>query len=633
MSKSIQILGIAMTVLCLAGGAIAQTGSPLLAPVEERVLHPKVVTLGTARYGLPQSISIVPSALKAKPGLITTLPLRNREFDEGRVMLTVSGRPTFVVQGEIPAYRDLVPGTSGDDVRQLEQALVRLGFDPGPPDGTFDTQTSGAVAKWYAASGWEPFGPTITQLMEIRTLEQNLSTANKTRLAAAGAAKAAAFAVESARATAEHANGAAASDVEARTVELDKAKADLANAALAVEAAHAKADHLRKVANADLSLKLADPNRHMGTKGNGTPMAVEAARTRAEFANQAAKADVAARIADRAIVMMDPRQPRTARASADAQLELARAAAQKIELEGEVAVQTAERDARLVAEQFEVAQAAVKAAQLDGEVTIQAALNAQKAAERQVNVAERQLDLALAAAKVRKLDGEAAVQAAMNALKVADLDLKMSEEQASRLEDDLNLAKSKVGIQVPADEIVFLPALPVRMEQANVLVGDPASGPVMAVTDTELAIDSSVPVDTASLVNPGMEVDIEHLALGIAATGVVQEVADIPGTQGVDTQSIYVKVRVKETPTPLEGLSLRLTIPVKSANGAVTAVPISAITLGADGTTRVQVKNESNGGFEYVEVEPGVSAEGFVEVIPVAGALKPGQLVVVHLPE
>ena len=87
------------------------TPSPILVPVEERVLSSNVVTRGTARFGLPQPISIVPSALKAKAGLITTLPLRNTQFREGGVMLTASGRPVFVLQGKTPAYRDLVAGT------------------------------------------------------------------------------------------------------------------------------------------------------------------------------------------------------------------------------------------------------------------------------------------------------------------------------------------------------------------------------------------------------------------------------------------------------------------------------------------------------------------------------------------
>src|SRR3970040_1198041 len=129
----------------VAARAAPPTPSPILVPVEERVLSSNIVTRGTARFGLPQSISIGPSALKAKAGLITTLPLRNTQVKEGDVLLTASGRPVFVLQGKILAYRDLVPGMSGDDVRQLEQGLNRLRFDPGPVDGTYDERTSGAV--------------------------------------------------------------------------------------------------------------------------------------------------------------------------------------------------------------------------------------------------------------------------------------------------------------------------------------------------------------------------------------------------------------------------------------------------------------------------------------------------------
>ena len=86
-------------------------------------------------------------------------------------------------------------------------------------------------------------------------------------------------------------------------------------------------------------------------------------------------------------------------------------------------------------------------------------------------------------------------------------------------------------------------------------------------------------------------------------------------------------MRVIETSTRLEGFSLRLTIPIKSTGAAVTVVPISALSLAADGTSRVQV--EKNGALEYIIVEPGLSADGYVEVTPVDGTLATGQLVVV----
>jgi multidrug efflux pump subunit AcrA (membrane-fusion protein)/peptidoglycan hydrolase-like protein with peptidoglycan-binding domain len=523
--------------------------SPILVPVEERVLSSNIVTRGTARFGLPQPLAIAPSALKPGPGLITTLPLRNAQIEEGGVLLTASGRPVFVLQGETPAYRDLVPRTSGDDVRQLEEGLARLGFDPGPVDGTFDAQTSRAVAAWYGKTGWEPFGPTLEQRAAIRALERDLGEATKLRLAAEGAAAAAALAVESARAS---------------------------------------ADHNLRLAAAELAAREADKRRLVATGDNGTPLAVKSERARAEYAETAADAEVRAQIADRSMIVLDPRQTETARAAADAKLELARAAAQKTRLESELAIQAAERDAQLAAEQHALAEASVKSARLAGEMSVQAALDSQR---------------------------------------VAELDARLAADRADRLARDLSLARSRLGVQIPVDEIVFIRSLPVRIEEITALVGDVARGPVMSVTDNQLAIDSSLPLDAAPLVKPGMRVEIDEQALRIQASGVVTRVASTPGTHGVDGYHIYFEVRVDETPTLLKGFSLRLTIPIESTQGAVIAVPISALSLSADGTSRVQV--ERDGALEYLVVEPGLSADGYVEVTPVEGTLEPGQLVVV----
>src|SRR5688500_2294748 len=96
----------------------ARTAPPkpslILVPVEKRVLSSNIVTRGTARFGLPQPISITPSALKSgTAGLITTLPAMGAQLEEGYVMLTASGRSVLLIAGDIPAYRDLVPGLSG----------------------------------------------------------------------------------------------------------------------------------------------------------------------------------------------------------------------------------------------------------------------------------------------------------------------------------------------------------------------------------------------------------------------------------------------------------------------------------------------------------------------------------------
>src|SRR5690349_11192777 len=133
--------------------------SPILVPVEERVLSSDIITRGTARFGLPQSISLAPSPLKSEAGVITTLPARGDQLKEGDVLLTASGRPVFLLQGDTPVYRDLVSGLTGEDIRQLEAALKRLKLDPGPVDGMFDEKTRAAVADLYTSAGYAPFVP------------------------------------------------------------------------------------------------------------------------------------------------------------------------------------------------------------------------------------------------------------------------------------------------------------------------------------------------------------------------------------------------------------------------------------------------------------------------------------------
>ncbi len=419
------------------------TPSPILVPIEERILTSDVITRGTARFGLPQSISLAASPLKPDAGVITTLPAQGDQLNEGQVLFTASGRPVFLLQGDFPAYRDLVSGLSGEDIRQLEAALKRLKFDPGPVDGVYDEKTSAAVADWYASAGFVSFGPTEEQLANIRSLENELALAVNEKIAAEGA------------------------------------------------------------------LALA-------------PLLIKAARAQAAYEVEAAS---------------------------------------------------------------EPARAAV---QLTGEVAIRAAEDAEKAAVREVERLTRLVD---------------------------------------QLANNLEAARRKADSPVPIDEIVFIPAFPVRVEEIQAEIGDAASGPVIVVTNNQLAIDSSLPLAEAPLVKPGMTVAIDEPDLGLQATGAVSRVANTPGTDGVDGYHIYFEVLVDETPVRLEGVSLRLTIPVESTGGAVTVVPTSALFLAADGTSRVQV--EDNGNLEFVVVEPGLSADGFVEVKPIGGTLSAGQLVLV----
>ena len=532
------------------------TPSPILVPVEKRVLESNVVTRGAARFGLPQPVSIAPSSLKPQSGLITTLPLRNAQFAEGAVLLTASGRPVFVLQGQVPSYRDLTPGTTGEDVRQLEQGLKRLGFDPGPVDGVYDQLTGSAVARWYQSKGQEPFGPTREQLASIRTLEREWGDALKIEVAATAALLAATPTIESARATTELNIRAAAVELATRTAERKRMEQSL------------QSDAAR---------------------------AVEEERAKAAYANAAAEADLATQIADRAFIELDPRQPETARINANAKLEVARAAAHRTKIAGQLAVQAAERAAMSVADKLKQAEVV----------------------ETSGRMAERSA----------RLESEKLVRATLDAQKLAELDAKLASDRVQQIATDLDRVRRKIGIQVPVDEVVFIRTLPVRVEEIKALVGGPATGTVMTVTDNQLSIDSSLTLEAAPLVKEGMPVVIDEQALGVKATGTVETIASNPGTRGVDGFHIYFEVKVNSTTQKLDGTSVRLTIPIKSTKGAVIAVPNSAISLSADGTSRIQVKR--NNALEFISVTPGLSADGYVEVIPTNGKLEPGELVVV----
>lgn len=183
------------------------------------------------------------------------------------------------------------------------------------------------------------------------------------------------------------------------------------------------------------------------------------------------------------------------------------------------------------------------------------------------------------------------------------------------------------GVLVPADEIIFLPALPIRVAEINIQLGQVIEEPVLRVTDANVSIDGSLPIEQSGLVAVGMPVLIDEPDLGIEASGVISRIADAPGTDGVDGFHVYFEVTVENAPTNLVNASVRLTIPVESTSDAVLVVPITALTLAQDGSSQVQV--DRSGTLEAVAVRPGLSAQGFVEVEAIGASLAAGDMVLI----
>ena len=350
----------------IAARSAPPSPAPILVPVVEQVLSTKVVTRGTGRYAAPRRVSIARSMFKRDPLVVTELPAVGAQLNEGDVLLTISGRPVFVLEGSEPSYRDLGPGMSGQDVQQLEAALRRRGLNPGALDGTYDAATGAAVTELYRRHGFAPVVATDAQLA-----------------------------------------------------------ASLSPLAGLVE----------------------------GSRAQG-------------------------------------------------------------------------------------------------------------------------------------------------------------------------------GVQLPADEVVFVPPTPVRVSEVRATVGAPPSDPLVTVTSSEVVVDGQVPVERASLIQKGAEVVIDEPDLGIAATGRITQVAERPGTNGADSFHVSFRVGVEgRAPVGLIGTSVRLTIPIKSTRTKILTVPLSAVSLGPDGESRVQ--RAVGDSLQLVPVRTGLSASGYVSVTPLQGTLAGGDLVAV----
>jgi len=130
--------------------------SLITVPVEEMVISNDVVTRGTVRFEQPESITVSSVALEGVSPVVTEMPKIGDEFVEGDVLYEIAGRPAFVLEGDLPLFRTARIGDEGEDVEQLQEALVRLGFDVEEIDGVYGNETEDAVVAFYESRGYEP---------------------------------------------------------------------------------------------------------------------------------------------------------------------------------------------------------------------------------------------------------------------------------------------------------------------------------------------------------------------------------------------------------------------------------------------------------------------------------------------
>jgi peptidoglycan hydrolase-like protein with peptidoglycan-binding domain len=276
------------------------------------------------------------------------------------------------------------------------------------------------------------------------------------------------------------------------------------------------------------------------------------------------------------------------------------------------------------------------------------------AAQGAVDTARRARDLARSERDAARRSGvgglalarlDAALADAENALAVARAELKelkaggntgslrQAVTTATKAEQEARRARDKVraatGPRVPRGEIVFVPSLPRRVQKVEAKLGAVPGGGALSLTATTARIDTSVSEEERQALTLGAEVRVDDPTSDIKFTGTVTRIADEAGTDGALAGAYYVRIDPQDVdPKRIEGLNLRVTMPIESTDGEVLAVPVAALVTDAAGTTKVRVQR---GGADVdVAVVAGLAADGFAEVTAAAGGeLAEGDLVVV----
>ncbi|MGH1504929.1 MAG: peptidoglycan-binding protein [Acidimicrobiales bacterium] len=508
----------------VAADAEPPEASLVTVPVEEVALTSNVVIRGQISFS--ESYQVQASAGAGGVAIVTGLPVaEGDDLVEGQVLAEIAGRPMIALQGQLPVFRSLTPGLEGPDVQQLEEALIRLGYDPGVVDEVYSADTEAAVAALYRDVGYRPDEPDID---ELERLEQARTS------------------VRAAQQSLEVAIEASSASIPTST----------------------QLEWNRAVAQADEALQAAVATR---SELVNPLITAHGLATEARIVAERSLADATASGDQAAIVAAET-------ALSDAQ-----------------AAETAAEDEKdtVWAEQNEIVD----------ELEFQAQLTQAQRAE--------------AFAQYEGVGAGSGVSDARESLADA--------------RDNLVRLEAEIGVTFPSNELVFLPSLPSRVQDVFVELGSFPQGALMTITGQSVTITSSVSTSDRALVVEGAEGVMEDEALGISLPVRVVFVAANPGGGDLASDRYRVELEpLEEIPSDAIGLNLRVTLPFESTDGTVLAVPLAALSAGADGSARVEVER-ADGTVELVTVTPGLNsrAQGLVEITPIDGDLAAGDRVVV----
>lgn len=144
----------ARTVSPQQAAAFAAPPSPslLTSRLQTRVVSSIVAANGTVTQPAMKAPIAMPPLGDGIAVVTRALPSSGSSLHAGAEIAAISGQPIFLLEGQLPAYRDLTAGDTGPDVTQLQTGLARAGYDAGR-SGRIDDATVEAVRRMWAAAG------------------------------------------------------------------------------------------------------------------------------------------------------------------------------------------------------------------------------------------------------------------------------------------------------------------------------------------------------------------------------------------------------------------------------------------------------------------------------------------------
>jgi len=557
----------------VAADAAPPEPSLITAPVELRRLSSSVVVRGNADLAGSVAVTVGGSFGPSTGGVAVVTGVSVQPGDviaEGDVLVEVTQRPILALQGDLPMFRDLGPGSEGDDVEQLQDALNRIGIEV-PVDGVYSEATERGVTEMYRRVGYKAPGLTEEEDSRLDAAERSLA-----------------------------ATESFLSSSERRLKELQKPLAKSTRLQLEASLESAKS-----------SVALAQATR------TETLAAAEAASAASVVEQSTARDALAAAEACLSQIQAGSSGAELtscpdAYTALDADTALAQATAERDQAQGLLASAEAARAAAEASEAVVVEQQDQAVASAQTQLRIQQAVYDEQIAppdteDAEQAVADARKDRDQAAATLAEIEAETGIRLPLaEAVFVPSLPVRVQ------------------ALEVQRGDLVEGPVMYVSGTEVTITSAVTASDRsfvredmIATVDDAALEIEFEAEI-TEIADTPGGQASDGRYYMELSPLGDLDDIAG-PGDFGADIPGFGIA-----------GLNLRVTIPIESTGGEVLTVPLAALAAGGDGSVRVEVESDTTPGeTRTVTVTTGLETTGFVEISAVDGAISAGDRVVV----